>query len=116
MHEITEKLKDYFRSVPEEVTKLPIFEDDRGVWYALGHIDPIEMVLAINDVDKFNNGELTEGSINPEDMQYGYAKVTKVNETPVSEDSVIDPYEDEVTFMTCKPTEEGAFPVTIWNY
>lgn len=101
-------IEDYFRSVPVEVTELPIFEDENGFWFAHGHVDPLKMVLAINDVDTYNQGKPNEGTIDSNDMQYVYAKISKVDNTSPD-------WEDEVTFSLCKPSEEGAFPVTMYK-
>ena len=102
-------VEDFFYSVPTEVTKVPIFSDEDGTWFAYGHIDPYTMLLAIDTANSYNQGVPSELVVNPEDIQYYYAKIVTVNN--------IEPdWEDEVTFSTCKPTEEGAFPVSIWNY
>lgn len=101
--------EDFFRSVSKEVTEVPIFEDEDGRWFAYGHLDPYTMMTAIFAVDNHLRGtEVSEMQINPEDIQYYYAKISKIDNTPPD-------WEDEVTFTTCKPTEEGAFPVTFWN-
>ena len=101
--------EDFFRSVPEEITKLSIFEDEDGVYYAYGHVEPMEMIVAIIALAEYNEHGEDPMQINSEDIQYHYAKIKTIDNTPPD-------WDDEVTFITCKPTEEGAFPVTIWNY
>lgn len=101
--------EDFFRSAPEEIVKLPIFEDEDGIFYAFGHVDPIEMTLAVMTLADYNESSEPGMQVNSEDMQYWYAKIVTVDDT--------DPnWDDEVTFTICKPAEEGAFPVTVWNY
>lgn len=102
-------IEDYFRSVPESVVKNPIFSDEDGTWFAYGHIDPTQMVIDIYTVDTFHQGTESDLLVNAEDVQYCYAKLVGIDTS--------DPdWEDEVQFVMCKPGEDDAFPVTVWNY
>lgn len=104
MRPITER---DFHGYPEEVTALPIYEEDDGQVFGWGHIDPAEFVLAIQQIAKYHELDDDFSDVEGTDISHTYAKPH-----PYLTD---DDLQGDIAFVLCAEEDEGAFPITYFQ-
>jgi hypothetical protein len=94
--------REDFIGFPEEVTKLPLYEDEDGEIFGWGHIDENEVIEALKSIAKYSGIEGEFDDVEASDISHTYGKAFLY-------DSLED---DEWGYVLCPWDDEGAFPVT----